>query len=305
MFEHLNNYLEEISRFLINHDSKDEIIYNIRKNIIDQTNTKFNEVTEEGLKSIIKKNGSPSEAVDKYIMKLNTDSIPFKNYLFLYTIKLFAIHLGIYIISLITGNDIYLFPFLFAQDKGIIFFLLSLPIIFLSDFIIVSLILSFLIYFKINYKLPWLTGFNSRKETKSKKSSLILSILLFIIFSIIYINYGTIFVSFSTKDGRLLPLPIIIWNSQIPSVLILSGIAVSIISLSIKQFYNSIWFELAVPFIQLVLLFFIAKTPFMENNFTNYAYSGFKAFFILITVLVTLQLVKKTINFFVWRIGKL
>lgn len=94
-------------------------------------------------------------------MKDQNNTHPIKSYLLLYTGILFAVHLGVYAISLITGDNIYIFPLIFVQNEGILMIILNLPFILLCDFIITGTILSFIFYFKK------MTGFPGLKEVTS------------------------------------------------------------------------------------------------------------------------------------------
>lgn len=102
-------------------------------------------------------------------------------------------------------------------------------------------------------------------------------------------------------------------------------LAVFILSLIIKHFYNPVWFDLLIAVIQLIFLYFIVKVPIGEfifskgrikslihsydriqaYNFTVDIISSIRLFFIIASIITTLIFIKKLINLFVDIIEKL
>jgi hypothetical protein len=259
-------------------------------------------------------------------MKHINDSHAFKNYLLLYTGILFAIHLGVYGISFITGNDIYIFPLLFVKNNGILLMILSLPVTLSGDFIVVIIVLSFIFYFKKDIKLPWFKGFKDREIIKGRKIKLLVTATVMIIYSYLYTKFGTIFMIFSVNNGNFISYSLSSNALHLTSILILFLVAVSILSLTIRHFYNQFWIDILISFIQLAILFVIVKIPYEKysiirsgnnnseqaklsiitaNYFTDNFINGFRILFIIISIITLISFIKKLINLFVRKIEKL
>lgn len=204
--------------------------------------------------------------------------------------------------------------------------ILSLPFALLCDFIIVSIILSFLYYYKKDFRLPWFDGFKDTEEIKRRKLSIIAGVFVLIIYSFIYIKYGTIFMIFSLNNGKLITYSIMSEPLHVVSVLILIIMSVSFLSLILKHFYYPAWFDILISVIRLSLFLAIVKIINEKNtvsngeiNFfindknpgipVNHLLSGlvnaFTVIFVIISIIAAINLVKKIINLLAGTIGKL
>ena len=140
MYKNLENYLKEVSRYLIS-DTSEDILMEIRANVLERAEG-YGDLNDETINRALTALGSPRVLAANYGDGKEIIAPVLRNYLFLYTSVLFAIHLGSLIITSVIGTSIVMFPpLLYAPNLGLVEILLFLPFAFIYDFGLVSLVL--------------------------------------------------------------------------------------------------------------------------------------------------------------------
>jgi hypothetical protein len=313
MYKSLEKYIDEIDHYLVAGQDKKDILLEIESYIIEKTESRFGEATEEGIRAVISEYGSPREIAEKYMEGRQIVSPAFQNYLFLYTAVLFAVHLGLYLISLVTGDDIALIPFLYVPRVNPALILIYLPMAFIYDFGLVSLALYIITQKNRNLRLPWFKGgFGKTGRKRRIIVPLVFMTLIFIPMLYFLMKYGTLFAVYHLENGEYSLYLLSDDTLKQCSALLLAIIAAAILSLLLKLFYRSDVLEASISLVQLAVLYVIINLPYAKaldvipgSGLRAEVLYGFKSLFVLITVLVTVKLVKKIINFSISKINVL
>lgn len=140
MYKNLENYLGEVSRYLVSENPYD-ILKEIRGIVLDKAD-EFGEVSEKTIEKALASLGDPRTLAANYGEGKEIIAPDLRNYLFMYTSLLFAIHLGLVVIASIARTDILVLPFFYTpQVMEAVGIFLFLPLALIFDFGLVSLIL--------------------------------------------------------------------------------------------------------------------------------------------------------------------
>ena len=155
MHKKLEDYLNEISRYLVVWDEAEEILTEIRSHILEKTEAEFGNIDENNLDKIIANYGSPKKIAEKYLEGNQIISPSLKGHLFLYTWILFAFHFGMILVGLIFKTSLLVFPFFYIPSMSVVQAVFYLPMAFLFNFGLVAFFLYFVTQKKKDIKLPW------------------------------------------------------------------------------------------------------------------------------------------------------
>jgi hypothetical protein len=153
MSRKLELYLRQVGKYLVNEDRED-ILMEIRAHIMEKS-ADGDELTDEKLHRVLSEMPNPRLLATNYSEGKEIISSDLRNFLFLYTGILFAVHLGITIIASIASRTLAVFPFFFAPAMdNLPSILLFLPFAFIFDFGVVCLFLFTVSQWAPNLSLP-------------------------------------------------------------------------------------------------------------------------------------------------------
>lgn len=204
MSKYLKEYLDNIDSFIFGKTSAErkEILAEIESYVLNNAERDYGNQDEESIRKAISDFGKPEEVAEKYVAEEQIIAPIFKNYLFMYSFIVFSVHMGLLIVGMIAGNTVT------NNDINSFIPLLEffgrLPVTFIFDFGVVTLVLMILTRHRKNVRLPYLGGF--LKKRAKKKSTTKKGLMIGLIFSIIgtfallfAFIYGPVFIS-TTPD---------------------------------------------------------------------------------------------------------
>jgi hypothetical protein len=204
MNKYLKEYLDNIDSFIFGKTSAErkEILAEIESYVLNNAERNYGNQDEESIRKAISDFGKPEEVAEKYVVEEQIIAPIFKNYLFMYSFIVFSVHMGLLIVGMIAGNTV------MNRDINSFIPLLEffgrLPVTFIFDFGVVTLILMLLTRHRKKLRLPYLGGF-FKKRTKKKsatKKGLVIGLIFSIIgtFALLFaFIYGPVFIS-TTPD---------------------------------------------------------------------------------------------------------
>jgi len=140
MSKKLESYLRQVGSYLVD-ENREDILMEIRNHIVEKA-ANGDEATDEELERVLAEMPTPRLLAVNYSEGKEIISPDLRNFLFLYTGILFAVHLGITIIASIANRTLAWFPFFFAPAlDNLLSILLFLPFAIIFDFGVVSLFL--------------------------------------------------------------------------------------------------------------------------------------------------------------------
>ncbi|MCJ7582257.1 MAG: hypothetical protein MUP98_17220 [Candidatus Aminicenantes bacterium] len=279
MNKYLKDYLEQIDHYLSVQDGKNEILDEIKSHILEKAEDETGEVNEATIKDIISKYGSPQRVAEKYMDDVQIISPTFKKYLWRYTGYLFSIHCLLILGALLFLGDMYLFPFFYIPEMGIIQALNYIPMAFVYDIGLVGLVLFFITQRKKDIRLPW-PKFGLKVQRSSPKSPrspktfpLILMIFGFIAVLFVFLKYGTLYF-YSLNPGAQKSLfgpTASLWYS----LALIIFFAVGILSYAARFFWNPLLIDLIKYPIYLAVFLVVLNNP-IEDAWINFQYFDLK-----------------------------
>ena len=296
MQDELEQYLEDIDHFLVVPGGRREILDEIRSHILERAEDVTGQITDESLHLAITRYGSPQQVASKYVEDYQIISPTFKKYLFRYTGILFAFHLFLIVLASVVKTNVYLFPFFFIPRLDVIHLLNFIPMAFLYDLGLVSVVLYVITQRKKEIRLPWLRlkflESNGQMPDREKPRPLIL-VLLCILCGfglVVFIRFGTLFFySMNLSEPKPLFGPVAsFWYSL--ALLFVFGVAV--LAYLIRFFFNSRWIDLLKYAIYL-LVFFLILNVSIPDAFSVIDYPDLKTIAaVIILILVVLYAYK-------------
>jgi hypothetical protein len=265
MSKRLEAYLEEISHFLSGREEREEILTEIRSHILEKAEHEFGAASDESLDQVIASYGPARRVAEKYLDGRPIIAPAFKRYLFRYTALLFAVHFVFTIAAVVFKKSFLVFPLLYIPAMGPFEVLGYLPMAFLFNLGVVTLMLYLITQSKKEVRLPWprfsvdLDEVKAPKRTIGRIFGLAAMTALTGAAILLYIRFQTIFLIklhageyksiFTPEAGR--------WYS-----LILIGLwALGTISLALKLVTASPWVDAAKSGLSLVLLGLVFRQP--------------------------------------------
>ncbi len=273
MSEKLENYLEEISRYLGTGKEKQEILVEIKSHLMEKAEQEFGEVTEEKLERIIDAYGSPRKVAEKYMEDYHIIAPTLKGHLLRYTMILFVFHFGLILLCLIFKKSMAVLPFFYIPRIDSFQALFYLPMAFVFDLGLVGIILYFVTQSRGDVRLPWpklkvnWPKIIASRKTKSKTVPFVFMLLGYSALVWVYLRFGTLFfksIDFHKTESLLTPIA-----SRWYSSALLGLVGIAIAAYAIKFFTSSEWVNLLRSACQLVILGIIINRP-IENPFVEF-----------------------------------
>ncbi len=263
MYEVLEQYLQEIDRYLVVPSGASDILFEIESHILDKTKEEYGELSGENVNNTIAGYGSAREVAEKYLEETHIIAPAFRKYLFRYTWIVFVFHAGLAALLFLLKSKLTLFPPLFAIPRMETFFnfLNQLPMIWVYDFGLVALFLFFITQSKKKVSLPW-PVFGGKKKKKVRKETyvppkphvvpLLLMTALFTGLLYFFLQHGTIFFKSLNFDKvePLLSEP----ASVVYSLVIIIWIGLEIVFHTMRYLTNTFTLELAKNLVFLLTL---------------------------------------------------
>lgn len=301
MYKILEDYLKEISHYLSVDNGAEDILKEIESHIIEKAEDRFGKVEKSGIEQVIKEYGSPREVASKYMEGQHIIDPSFKNYLFLYTGILFAIHVGFYLAALIFETDIFVAPFIYISNVDYYNIIFSLLIALIFDFGLVSLYLYLVTGKHLKSELKWISNFKSRKKS-SNLTSLIISTIVFAIGIYYMIRYNSIFIIFQHNEKINLVSGSLDYTKY--SLLILLALGISIIYQTVELYLELQLLQIFLLFSELFILSFITRPILnffqslnIEEKIRGNVFIGLRLLLAIIAVKIIFGIVRKIANF--------
>lgn len=290
MYKNLDVYLEEISKYLVGHPDKNEILMEIKSHILDSTESEHSEINEQNLERMIQQFGAPEIIVQNYLEDQVIIKGHYRYQWFQYIVILFALSFSTTLITHILGESLYIFPFLYIPSISTLELILYVPMLFFFDLGLVTFVLYKMSHSKKQYDLP---VYKEKKRKERKIASKIFAAILgmFLIGCIYVFNkYNTIFIIIKTMKNDVQP----IFGNDPPllSILVMCLILLEILQLLLKKILSM---RIAFTVIQFGLLVVIIG---LYKDLSIIAIEGesLKSLWILITLLFTYSLIKTTLK---------
>ncbi|MBK3497209.1 hypothetical protein JFL43_20740 [Viridibacillus sp. YIM B01967] len=273
-------------------DDKEDILKEIRYHLTEMAEDLYGESNEETLQKVIISFGEPRATAEKYTGNHKIISPSFQSHLLQYTGILFSIHFGVCIIALIKGSNSAILPFINMESSSSWLILFYLPVAFIFDFGLISLLLLLVTKYKPDASLPWFNGF--KKKQPSKIGSALFTVLLVIVYWI-YQKLGTIFMYIDVKGQHLYRIE----ATESASIGIIVILLISYIVYLIRFFYNKPWLYITAHIINLLILWYLLKQFQLIHIIAanEQLTPGLQGIFILFVVLTTFSLVRWLINY--------
>ena len=199
MYPNLENYLEEISHYLVPRKGAEDVLAEIRSHILEKAGQELGGIGEENLARVIAGYGSPPKVAERYMEGESLIAPTLKGYLLRYTGILFVIHLAVILAAFLLKTKMVLFPFLYIPRLSGVADLFYLPTAFIYDLGLVGIFLYFvtkqakevhLPWFDIHFRLP------DSPKARTSEPKVYLLILMLIGFGMllgIYLRFETLF----------------------------------------------------------------------------------------------------------------
>lgn len=293
MSEKLENYLEEISRYLGTGKEKQEILTEIKSHIMEKAEQEYGEMTESSLAKVIDSYGTPRRVAEKYMDDQQIIAPAFKGHLLRYTALLFFVHLALAVVALIFKTQLLILPFFYIPEMDNFQALFYFPMIFIYDLGLVGIILYFVTQSGKNIRLPWprfKLNWQKMADSQQKKPKVFLFMLMlmgYLAFVYVYVRYSTLFFKSLNPGGvEALFSP---EASRWYSLALLSILGAGIFAYLVKFFIRSEWVNLLRSAAQLVILGIVINRP-IENAIREFIYFDIHLVADLIIALIALIL---------------
>ncbi|NLT46316.1 MAG: hypothetical protein GXX80_12520 [Thermotogaceae bacterium] len=305
--ERLKKYLDDVRTFLPGTNPKkvDEILREIESHVLERAEREHGEINDTAVAMTIKEYGSPEEVAARYYEGGPIIAPHLKNYLFMYTGILFAIHLGLHLIAFVFGENGAIFDF---RGTDLLSLLSQLPVTFIFDFGLVSLILYFVTQAKATAKLPHFTYFIRAEKTPSmgKRIGALIGSLVGAGITFLAFTYGPFYLG----GGELTEIAIIALDSFKFALFLAFGLLViDSVSNLINIFNYSRFSKIVSNTLGLVFLF-LAVSPDYKPDIASYLslnpssidHPLLVAILFLMAIVIIVDLVFETIKFWASRI---
>jgi len=182
----------------------------------------------------------------------------------IFSCAVFSVHFGLILISImIGGGALVVFP-LFVPELNLLELFVYIPIIFVFDFGLVSLISYLLEGTSIELKVDWLDKF--KKQIDSPRiSSLGWLVSSLIVGSFLHFYFGSIFVFLRPLDRETIPLTEVL-DLEWLSTFVLLSLFVSTLAYVARFFHNSESINLVKGVLDLIILSFLMRYSLTLND---------------------------------------
>ncbi len=303
----LKKYLDDVRTFLpgTDPDKVDEILKEIESHLLERAEREHGEINDTTVAMSIKEYGSPEEVAARYYEGGPIIAPHLKNYLFMYTGILFAIHLGLHLIAFVFGENGAIFNF---RGTDLISLVSQLPVTFIFDFGLVSLILYFVTQAKGTAKLPHFTYFIREEKTPSigKRIGSLIGTSAGAVITFLAFTYGPFYLG----NGELTEIAIVALDSFKFGLFLAFGLLIiDSVSNLINIFNYSRFSKIVSNTLGLVFLF-LAVSPDYKSDISSYLslnpssvdHPMLVAILFLMAIVLIVDLVFETIKFWANRI---
>jgi len=183
---------------------------------------------------------------------------------FIYTGAVFAVHFGLTLISIALGGESFVVFPLFVPEFNLLELFIYVPIIFVFDFGLISIIAHFLEWLNIELKVGWLVRF-TKQIGSPKISSLGWLVLSLIVGAFLHFYFGSIFVFLKPLDRDAIPLTDIM-DFEWLSTFVLLSLLVSTVAYTVRFFYNSESINVVKGVLDLIILSFLMRYSLTLND---------------------------------------
>ncbi len=317
MRKEVEKYLSEVKHYLVTDESKDDILAEIRAHIMEKLEQENDGENEEGIKRVLEEFGDPQNVAARYSENKHIIAPHFRNHLFMYTGIVFAIHIGLYLLSMIVGRGLWVLPLGEVTVESIFQLVSMIPRAFVFDFGLVALILYFITQSGAKVKLGWPEGI-----LKKEKEHSLLTRLIGIAVQVAIVAAGVLILQsgvLSTWVERITE-----WETESASVnvvvsepamyyglLIITGLfAINVAAELIKLLEKSEIIDIVSGFTGLIFMWFVATRLVADAVFDvseelNAAISiGFRAFLSIVAVVIIIDLIIHIIRYWAKKVVK-
>lgn len=274
MSDKLENYLEEIGRYLTDASSREEILTEIRSHILEKAEEAGARGDAAALEKIIADYGPARRVAERYLEGQDIIAPSYRRHLFRYTALLFAAHFLLALLGVAFHDSFTVFPVLYVPAMGLFDLVMYLPMAFLADLGFVALILYFVTRSKKDVKLPWPRFGVDLDEVADKAKPAFRSGLAGRIFgfmamlaltaaaAVIFSRHETIFfVSIHGTDFRPLLVPEV---GRSLSLLLIGAWGFGTLVAFVRIFFLSPWIAVASNVVSLAVVALFLRVPLRE-----------------------------------------
>jgi hypothetical protein len=305
--ERLKKYLDNIRTFLPGRQPEkvDEILREIESHILEKAERERGEINDTSLAIAIKEYGSPEQVAARYYEDGPIIAPHLKNYLFMYTGIIFAIHIGLHLLSLIFGENGAIFRFSSSELLGV---LSQLPVTFIFDLGLVCLVLYFVTKAGATSPLPYFTWFlkNEPVPSLAQRIATLVASIVGVAFTYLGFTYGPVYF----VDGQMNTLAIAALDTMKYGLFLGFGIlTISSIFNFINVFNYSRIVKIASDIAGLIFLLIVVSpdysgriADFLGISPESTGHPLLIGILVFITLVTIVELVIETIRFWASRI---
>ncbi len=286
-------------------DKVDEILKEIENHLLERAEREHGEINDTTVAMSIKEYGSPEEVAARYYEGGPIIAPHLKNYLFMYTGILFAIHLGLHLIAFVFGENGAIFNF---RGTDLISLVSQLPVTFIFDFGLVSLILYFVTQAKGTAKLPHFTYFIREEKTPSigKRIGSLIGTSAGAVITFLAFTYGPFYLG----NGELTEIAIVALDSFKFGLFLAFGLLIIDSVSNLINILNYSRFSKIVSNTLGLVFLFLAVSPDYKPDIASYLslnpssvdHPMLVAILFLMAIVLIVDLVFETIKFWASRI---
>ena len=303
----LKKHLDDVRTFLpgTDPDKVDEILKEIESYLLERAEREHGEINDTTVAMSIKEYGSPEEVAARYYEGGPIIAPHLKNYLFMYTGILFAIHLGLHLIAFVFGENGAIFSF---RGTDLISLVSQLPVTFIFDFGLVSLILYFVTQAKGTAKLPHFTYFIREEKTPSigKRIGSLIGTSAGAVITFLAFTYGPFYLG----NGELTEIAVVALDSFKFGLFLAFGLLIIDSVSNLINILNYSRFSKIVSNTLGLVFLFLAVSPDYKPDIASYLslnpssvdHPMLVAILFLMAIVLIVDLVFETIKFWASRI---
>ncbi len=306
-----------MKHYLVTDESKDDILAEIRAHIVEKLEQENDGENEEEIKRVLEEFGDPQDVAASYSENKHIIAPHFRNHLFMYTGIVFAIHIGLYLLSMIVGRGLWVLPLGEVTVESIFQLASMIPRAFVFDFGLVAVILYFITQSGAKVKLGWPEGILKKEKKHSSLTRLFgIAVQVAIVAAGVLILQSEVL---STWVERITE-----WGTESASVnvvvsepamyyglLIITGLfAINVAAELIKLLEKSGIIDIVSGFTGLIFMWFVATRLVADAVFDvseelNAAISiGFRAFLSIVAVVIIIDLIIHIIRYWAKKVVK-
>jgi hypothetical protein len=309
MMRKLESYLENIRTFLPGKEPEkvEEILREIESHILERAEREHGDTNDASVAITIKEYGSAEEVAARYYEGGPIIAPHLRNYLFMYTGILFAIHMGLHLLSFIFGENGAIFRF---SGTDLLAVISQIPVTFIFDFGLVSLILYFVTKAGATSSLPYFTWFLKNDKTPSTGSRIgsFVAAVIGSIVTYLAFTFGPVYIS----DGQVTTLTGVFFDSFKFGLFLGFGLLVIAAVFAFINIFNYSRITKITSSIVSLIFLFIVVSPDYSSGIASYlnipadstGHPLLTVILLFIAVITIIELVLEIIRFWASRVVK-